>query len=81
MSNLLVLGGSGCRGARVLEYAARRGHRVRALVRSPDEVQALSAAEQTRGSSPGRSYTPATGPSTPAGSSPTPAARPASVSP
>lgn len=40
MSHLLILGGSGRLGIHVLNEAARRGHRVRALVRSPDAVQA-----------------------------------------
>jgi len=49
MSNLLVLGGSGRTGAHVLEYAARRGRRVRALVRSPDKVQAPAGVELIQG--------------------------------
>jgi putative NADH-flavin reductase len=49
MSNLLVLGGSGRTGAHVLEHAARRGHRVRALVRNPDTVQAPAGVELIQG--------------------------------
>lgn len=47
--NLLVLGGSGRTGAHVLTYAAQRGHRVRALVRDPDRVQAPAGVELIRG--------------------------------
>ncbi|WP_370684931.1 NAD(P)H-binding protein [Streptomyces sp. MnatMP-M27] len=39
VTDLLVLGGSGSTGVHVLEQAAQRGHRVRALVRDPDSVQ------------------------------------------
>ncbi|MFE9029726.1 NAD(P)-dependent oxidoreductase [Streptomyces iakyrus] len=49
MSNLLVLGGSGRTGAHVLEYAAQRGHRVRALVRNPGKVQAPAGVELIQG--------------------------------
>ncbi len=49
MSNLLVLGGSGRTGAHVLAYAAQRGHRVRALVRNPDKVQAPAGVELIQG--------------------------------
>ncbi|MET8852278.1 NAD(P)-binding oxidoreductase [Amycolatopsis sp. NPDC004625] len=49
MSNLLVFGGSGRTGAHVLEYAAQRGHRVRALVRDPGQVQAPAGVELIRG--------------------------------
>ena len=40
MSHLLILGGSGRLVIHVLNEAARSGHRVRALVRNPDAVQA-----------------------------------------
>ncbi|WP_448331618.1 NAD(P)H-binding protein [Streptomyces sp. DSM 41534] len=46
MTDLLVLGGSGSTGVHVLEQAAQRGHRVRALVRDPDSGQ--SAAGDSR---------------------------------
>jgi uncharacterized protein YbjT (DUF2867 family) len=49
MSNLLVLGGSGRTGTHVLTHAARRGHRVRALVRNPDKVQAPAGVELIQG--------------------------------
>lgn len=49
MSNLLVLGGSGRTGAHVLEHAAQRGHRVRALVRNPDKEQAPAGVELIQG--------------------------------
>ncbi|MEU1803663.1 NAD(P)H-binding protein [Streptomyces sp. NPDC019937] len=49
MSNLLVLGGNGRTGAHVLEYAAQRGHHVRALVRNPDKVQAPAGVELIQG--------------------------------
>jgi hypothetical protein len=49
MSNLLVLGGSGRTGAHVLAYAARRGHRVRAVVRNPGKVQAPAGVELIQG--------------------------------
>ncbi|MEU0797087.1 NAD(P)-binding oxidoreductase [Amycolatopsis sp. NPDC005961] len=49
MSNLLVFGGSGRTGAHVLEYAAQRGHHVRALVRDPDKVQAPAGVELIQG--------------------------------
>ena len=49
MTNLLVLGGSGRTGTHVLAQAAERGHRVRALVRNPDTVQAPSTVELIRG--------------------------------
>ncbi|MFJ9382034.1 NAD(P)H-binding protein [Streptomyces sp. NPDC101455] len=49
MSSLLVLGGSGRTGAHVLEHAVRHGHRVRALVRHPDKVQAPAGVELIRG--------------------------------
>ncbi|MEV0174135.1 NAD(P)-binding oxidoreductase [Streptomyces sp. NPDC050803] len=49
MSNLLVLGGNGRTGIHVLNEAARRGHRVRALVRNPDVVQAPAGVELIRG--------------------------------
>jgi len=45
MTNLLVLGGSGRTGVHVLAQAAARGHRVRALVRNPDVVQAPAGVE------------------------------------
>ncbi|BEL05041.1 SDR family oxidoreductase [Actinoplanes sichuanensis] len=45
MTDLLVLGGSGRTGAHALAYAAQRGHRVRALVRNPDKVQAPAGVE------------------------------------
>ncbi len=49
MSNLLVLGGSGRTGAHVLEYAVQRGHRVRALARNPDKMQAPAGVELIQG--------------------------------
>ncbi|MGW2488038.1 NAD(P)-dependent oxidoreductase [Streptomyces sp. NPDC001606] len=49
MTNLLVLGGSGRTGRLVLARAAARGHRVRALVRDPDAVQAPPGVELIRG--------------------------------
>jgi nucleoside-diphosphate-sugar epimerase len=45
MTNLLVLGGSGRTGIHVLKEAAKRGHRVRALVRNPDAVRDLPGVE------------------------------------
>lgn len=45
MTDLLVLGGSGRTGLHVLDQAARRGHRVRALVRNPDTVTAPDGVE------------------------------------
>ena len=49
MSNLPVLGGSGRTGTHVLAYAAQRGHRVRALVRNPDNVPAPAGVELIQG--------------------------------
>jgi uncharacterized protein YbjT (DUF2867 family) len=49
MTDLLILGGSGRTGAHVLAYAAQRGHRVRALVRNPDRVQAPAGVELIQG--------------------------------
>ncbi|WOX15413.1 NAD(P)-dependent oxidoreductase [Streptomyces sp. N50] len=49
MTNLLVLGGSGRTGIHVLIQAVARGHRVRALVRDPDAVQAPVGVELIRG--------------------------------
>jgi uncharacterized protein YbjT (DUF2867 family) len=49
VSNLLVLGGSGRTGIHVLEHAAARGHRVRALVRNPDTVHAPDGVELVPG--------------------------------
>lgn len=49
MTNLLVLGGSGRTGVRVLQQAAARGHRVRALVRNPHAVQAPPGVELVQG--------------------------------
>jgi uncharacterized protein YbjT (DUF2867 family) len=49
MSHLLVLGGTGRTGIHVLKQAAERGHRVRALVRNPDAVQAPSGVELIQG--------------------------------
>lgn len=49
MTNLLVLGGSGRTGVHVLEHAAKRGHRVRALVRNPDAVRAPAGVELVAG--------------------------------
>ncbi|MCX2713779.1 NAD(P)-dependent oxidoreductase [Mycolicibacterium sp. J2] len=49
MTTLLVLGGSGRTGIHVLEYAAARGHRVRALVRNPDIVRAPAGVELIAG--------------------------------
>jgi uncharacterized protein YbjT (DUF2867 family) len=40
MSHLLIFGGSDRLGIHVRHEAARRGHRVRALVRNPDAVKA-----------------------------------------
>ncbi|AQT82406.1 epimerase [Mycolicibacterium litorale] len=49
MTSLLVLGGSGRTGIHVLNGAASRGHRVRALVRNPDAVQAPPGVELVEG--------------------------------
>ncbi|OBF12555.1 epimerase [Mycobacterium sp. ACS4054] len=49
MTNLLVLGGSGRTGVHVLAHAATHGHRVRALVRNPDAVQAPDGVELVAG--------------------------------
>lgn len=49
MSNLLILGGTGRTGIHVLNEAAQRGHRVRALVRNPDTVQAPAGVELIQG--------------------------------
>lgn len=49
MTNLLVLGGSGRTGTHVLAQAAERGHRVRALVRNPANVQAPPTVELIAG--------------------------------
>lgn len=49
MTNLLILGGSGRLGIHVLARAAARGHRVRALVRNPDAVQAPAGVELIQG--------------------------------
>ncbi|CPX34638.1 putative flavin reductase [Mycobacteroides abscessus] len=49
VTNLLVLGGSGRTGTHVLAQAASRGHRVRALVRNPDTVQAPPTVELIQG--------------------------------
>lgn len=49
MSTLLVLGGSGRTGLHVLQQAAERGHRVRALVRDPDAVEAPAGVELVAG--------------------------------
>ena len=49
MTDLLVLGGSGRTGIHVLRQAAARGHRVRALVRNPDAVQAPAGVELIKG--------------------------------
>ncbi|MUL75139.1 NAD(P)-dependent oxidoreductase [Mycolicibacterium sp. CBMA 226] len=49
MTNLLVLGGSGRTGVHVLAHAAKRGHRVRALVRNPDDVRAPAGVELIAG--------------------------------
>ena len=49
MTNLLVLGGSGRTGVHVLAHAATRGHRVRALLRNPDVVQAPPGVELVAG--------------------------------
>ncbi|MFE6926348.1 NAD(P)H-binding protein [Nocardia sp. NPDC057663] len=49
MTSLLVLGGSGRTGIRVLQQAAARGHCVRALVRNPDAVQAPPGVELIQG--------------------------------
>lgn len=49
MSDLLILGGTGRTGIHVLHQAAERGHRVRALVRNPDTVQAPAGVELFQG--------------------------------
>ncbi len=49
MSTLLVLGGSGRTGVHVLEHAAERGHRVRALVRNPSALAVPSGVELIAG--------------------------------
>lgn len=49
MTDLLVLGGSGRTGVHVLEQAAQRGHRVRALVRDPDAVKPYAGVELVKG--------------------------------
>ncbi|MCQ9131399.1 NAD(P)-dependent oxidoreductase [Streptomyces hilarionis] len=49
MSYLLVLGGTGRTGIHVLNEAAQRGHRVRALVRDPDAARAPAGVELIRG--------------------------------
>jgi uncharacterized protein YbjT (DUF2867 family) len=49
MTNLLILGGSGRLGIHVLARAAARGHRVRALVRNPEAVQAPAGVELIQG--------------------------------
>ena len=49
MTNLLVLGGSGRLGIHVPEWAAARGHRVRALERNPEAVQPPAGVELTQG--------------------------------
>lgn len=49
MSTLLVLGGSGRTGVHVLQHAVDRGHRVRALVRDPDALDAPPGVELVRG--------------------------------
>ncbi len=49
MSTLLVLGGSGRTGVHVLRHAVDRGHRVRALVRNPDALDAPDGVELVTG--------------------------------
>lgn len=49
MPTLLVLGGSGRTGIHVLRQAVDRGHRVRALVRNPDTVDAPVGVELVAG--------------------------------
>lgn len=49
MPTLLVLGGSGRTGIHVLRQAVDRGHRVRALVRNPDAVDAPAGVELVAG--------------------------------
>jgi uncharacterized protein YbjT (DUF2867 family) len=49
MTTLLVLGGSGRTGIHVLSQAVERGHRVRALVRTPDAVDAPGGVELVAG--------------------------------
>ncbi|MGG7308828.1 NAD(P)H-binding protein [Curtobacterium sp. AB451] len=49
LSTLLVLGGSGRTGVHVLRQAVARGHRVRALVRNPDTVDAPADVELIEG--------------------------------
>jgi transposase InsO family protein len=69
--------------ATVIDLASRRlaGWAIADHIRTDLVTDALAAAERTRGSLAGRSCTPTTAPNTPAGPSPTPAARPASASP
>jgi uncharacterized protein YbjT (DUF2867 family) len=52
MADLLVLGGSGRTGVHVLEQAARRGHRVQALVRDPDSVKPAGVGVEEGAGSP-----------------------------
>lgn len=49
MTTLLVLGGSGRTGIRVLEHAVARGHEVRALVRNPDALDAPAGVQLIAG--------------------------------
>ncbi len=49
MTTLLVLGGSGRTGIHVLTQAVERGHRVRALVRRPDTLDAPRGVELVAG--------------------------------
>jgi transposase InsO family protein len=69
--------------ATVTDLASRRlaGWAIADHMRTDLVIDALAAAERTRGSLPERSCTPTTAPRTAAGPSPTPATRPASPSP
>lgn len=49
MTTLLVLGGSGRTGIHVLQQAAERGHRVRALARNPPALDAPEGVELVTG--------------------------------
>ncbi len=49
MTTLLVLGGSGRTGIHVLRQAAERGHRVRAIVRNPEALDAPDGVELIAG--------------------------------
>lgn len=49
MAKILLLGGSGRTGLHLLAQAAQRGHAVRALVRTPEAVQAPPGVELVKG--------------------------------